>query len=243
MVVCAPGRTRTCNLLFRRCLGLDAVPEREVAGRQRATNKSYQVFGPSRFVTLSSETALSRYRAYPPYRRCTVAAAAHSLASDRRLPGDQSGGCKRLRPRAKRHRVDDQARVIHGILPICPRCCGEQQQPCDPRHRGHVTYDTDPTRRWCYKSLLGEMRPSSYARGKGRYHAATPSTESPPILHRARGRAVCPLTVAGRAPGRVLLVGSSGCRGPAGGDRRTGWRPHHDGRSGPSAEGRPAPER
>ena len=31
----APGRTRTGSLLFRRCLSLDAVPEREDAGRQR----------------------------------------------------------------------------------------------------------------------------------------------------------------------------------------------------------------
>jgi hypothetical protein len=30
---CAPGRTRTCNLLFRRWLSLDAVLIREVAGR------------------------------------------------------------------------------------------------------------------------------------------------------------------------------------------------------------------
>jgi aryl-alcohol dehydrogenase-like predicted oxidoreductase len=31
----ASGRTRTCNLLFRRWLSLDAVPERELPGRQR----------------------------------------------------------------------------------------------------------------------------------------------------------------------------------------------------------------
>src|SRR4029453_9700460 len=37
----APGRTRTCNLLFRRCLGLDAVPEHEGPGHQRAWSESY----------------------------------------------------------------------------------------------------------------------------------------------------------------------------------------------------------
>ena len=37
----APGRTRTGSLLFRRCLGLDAVPEREVPGRQRPWSESY----------------------------------------------------------------------------------------------------------------------------------------------------------------------------------------------------------
>src|SRR5215213_9052151 len=58
----APGRTRTGSLLFRRCLSPDAVLESEVAGRQRATDESYQVSGPSRFVTLSSEKALSGYR-------------------------------------------------------------------------------------------------------------------------------------------------------------------------------------
>jgi hypothetical protein len=72
--ISAPGRTRTGSLLFRRWLSSDAVLECEVAGRQRPQSESYRVVGPSRFVTLSSEKALSRYRAYPAYRRCTVAA-------------------------------------------------------------------------------------------------------------------------------------------------------------------------
>src|SRR4029450_2997073 len=41
MNVGAPGRTRTCNLLFRRCLSLDAVPERAVPGRPRPWGESY----------------------------------------------------------------------------------------------------------------------------------------------------------------------------------------------------------
>src|SRR4029450_9212781 len=41
MNVGAPGRTRTCNLLFRRCLSLDAVPEREVPGRWGPWSESY----------------------------------------------------------------------------------------------------------------------------------------------------------------------------------------------------------
>jgi hypothetical protein len=69
----APGRTRTGSLLFRRCLGLDAVPERELAGRQRPWSESYQLVGLSRAVTLSNENARSRIPACPPYRRCTAA--------------------------------------------------------------------------------------------------------------------------------------------------------------------------
>jgi len=56
----APGRTRTCNLLFRRWLNLDTVLIREVAGPLRARSESYRVVGSSIFVTLSSETAVSR---------------------------------------------------------------------------------------------------------------------------------------------------------------------------------------
>ena len=59
----APGRTRTCNLLFRRWLSPDAVHDREAAGQQRPSSESYRVVGSSRFVTLSSENALSRHRA------------------------------------------------------------------------------------------------------------------------------------------------------------------------------------
>jgi hypothetical protein len=81
----APGRTRTDSLLFRRCPGLDAVLDCEAAGRQRPTDESYRVVGPSRFVTLSSEKAVSRYRAYPPYRRCMVPAG-------RSQPGRRSSG-------------------------------------------------------------------------------------------------------------------------------------------------------
>jgi hypothetical protein len=90
----ATGRTRTCNLLFRRWLSSDAVLDCEAAGRQRATNESYQVFGPSRFVTVSSEKALNHYRAYPSYRRCTVAAGRSSLA------GRSSGRSSTLGPYA-----------------------------------------------------------------------------------------------------------------------------------------------
>jgi hypothetical protein len=59
----APGRTRTGSLLFRRCLGSDAVLIREVAGRRRARSESYQLVNASTLVTLSSTSAVSRDRA------------------------------------------------------------------------------------------------------------------------------------------------------------------------------------
>ena len=39
----APGRTRTCNLQFRRCLSSDAVQDGEAAGRRRAQSESYHL--------------------------------------------------------------------------------------------------------------------------------------------------------------------------------------------------------
>jgi hypothetical protein len=41
---------------------LNAVPEREVPGRQRARIESYRVLGSWRGVTLSSKNAFSRFR-------------------------------------------------------------------------------------------------------------------------------------------------------------------------------------
>jgi hypothetical protein len=94
----APGRTRTCNLLFRtcnllfrRCLSLDAVLDHEPAGRRTPRSESYQLVGSSRVVTLSSENARSRYQACPhPCRQCT-AAVGRSLSLGELQPHGPSG--------------------------------------------------------------------------------------------------------------------------------------------------------
>jgi hypothetical protein len=66
----APGRTRTCNLLFRRRLSSDAVLDHELPGHSRPPSESYRVVESSSGVTLSTKNALSRFRACPhPCRR------------------------------------------------------------------------------------------------------------------------------------------------------------------------------
>ena len=100
MVASAPGRTRTCNLLFRRCLSPDAVQDREVAGHRRPWSESYRVVGSSRAVTLSSENALSRFRACP-----------HPIRGVRRSWVAHGRSC-----------VDGQssAPVVDAVVPIAP---------------------------------------------------------------------------------------------------------------------------
>jgi hypothetical protein len=89
-VRCAPGRTRTCNLLRRRP-GLDAVLHHGPAGQRRPRNESYRVVGSSKLVTLSSENALSRFghvHTLPPaYGRSGSLTAAWRVITSRPLGG------------------------------------------------------------------------------------------------------------------------------------------------------------
>jgi hypothetical protein len=105
----APGRTRTGSLLFRRWLNADAVPGCEVAGRLRATNESYRVFGPSRFVTLSSEKASAAIGHIHRTVDVRSQQAAHSLA------GGYQGGPFTLGP------AQDLGVPLDGhSRPLCP---------------------------------------------------------------------------------------------------------------------------
>jgi hypothetical protein len=121
------------NLQFRRCLSLDAVPEREPPSRQRAWSESYPLASPRATVAEALNLTLIPLPAarYPLAGRRPVTAGCAPLGSGAARPGGalraiDASACPRcwrtFGPRRRRRRSEPALVATHGAAVGTP-CC------------------------------------------------------------------------------------------------------------------------